>query len=233
MSFLQRVAAKSGAARSKMQRVFSEGSGGKVPRLSNESPIASRIFENVKQPVPIEVEAAAAAAGPSAADAAAMDLLENSTLGRVVSVFGNTLFFGGLAATSYFGYYTYKYDEEQMQRLINDKAKPENSFPGSSVSRVYMVPFLQSHVCCTLLVCPGTCNSSMKPLFSSSLPQQWVSLMSWYLEKRKNILEEMKKYADPPSDKLLPDLPPHARHIKTLVLDLDDVLVHSDWSRAR
>jgi len=142
MSFLQRVAAKSGAARYNMQRLFSEGSGGKVPRLSSESPIASRIFENVKQPV--EVEAAAAAAGPSAADAAAMDLLENSTLGRVVSVFGNTLFFGGLAATSYFGYYTYKYDEEQMQRLINDRAKPENSFPGSSVSRAYMVPFLQS-----------------------------------------------------------------------------------------
>lgn len=43
----------------------------------------------------------------------------------------------------------------------------------------------------------------------------------------------MKKYADPPSDRLLPDLPPHARHIKTLVLDLDDVLVHSDWTRGR
>lgn len=43
----------------------------------------------------------------------------------------------------------------------------------------------------------------------------------------------MKKYADPPSDKLLPDLPPHARHIKTLVLDLDDVLIHSDWTRGR
>ena len=43
----------------------------------------------------------------------------------------------------------------------------------------------------------------------------------------------MKKYQDPPSDRLLPDLPPHARHIKTLVLDLDDVLVHSDWTRGR
>ena len=99
----------------------------------------------------------------------------------------------------------------------------------------------------------------------------------------------MKKYADPPSDRLLPgkpgsqrlrkvalaaalcghlrapplhlspqpnalcsimrihplpprlpcprclhsDLPPNAHHIKTLVLDLDDVLVHSDWTRGR
>ena len=43
----------------------------------------------------------------------------------------------------------------------------------------------------------------------------------------------MKKYADPPSDRLLPDLPPHARHVRTLVLDLDDVLVHSDWTRGR
>ncbi len=42
-----------------------------------------------------------------------------------------------------------------------------------------------------------------------------------------------RRYADPPNDRLLPDLPPHARHIKTLVLDLDDVLVHSDWTRGR
>lgn len=47
------------------------------------------------------------------------------------------------------------------------------------------------------------------------------------MEKRQLLEGELKKYADPPSDRLLPDLPPHARHIKTLVLDLDDVLVHS------
>jgi import inner membrane translocase subunit TIM50 len=61
----------------------------------------------------------------------------------------------------------------------------------------------------------------------------WAGVLGWYVDKRKYIESEMKKYADPPSDRLLPDLPPHARHIKTLVLDLDDVLIHSDWTRAR
>jgi import inner membrane translocase subunit TIM50 len=57
--------------------------------------------------------------------------------------------------------------------------------------------------------------------------------MRWYVGQRRRLEGEMRKYADPPSDRLLPDLPPNARHIKTLVLDLDDVLVHSDWSRGR
>ena len=61
----------------------------------------------------------------------------------------------------------------------------------------------------------------------------WASLIGWYLEQRTKLESEVKKYAEPPSDRLLPDLPPHARHVKTLVLDLDDVLVHSDWTRGR
>ncbi|EFN54279.1 hypothetical protein CHLNCDRAFT_31856, partial [Chlorella variabilis] len=61
----------------------------------------------------------------------------------------------------------------------------------------------------------------------------WVPVMKWYAGQRQQLEGEMKKYADPPSDRLLPDLPPNARHIKTLVLDLDDVLVHSDWTRGR
>ena len=57
--------------------------------------------------------------------------------------------------------------------------------------------------------------------------------MGWYCEKRGSAESEVQRYADPPSDKLLPDLPPHARHVKTLVLDLDGVLVHSHWTRGR
>jgi len=65
------------------------------------------------------------------------------------------------------------------------------------------------------------------------ISQVWASLLGWYVEKRRYVESEFKKYAEPPSDRLLPDLPPHARHIKTLVLDLDDLLVHSDWTRGR
>jgi import inner membrane translocase subunit TIM50 len=61
----------------------------------------------------------------------------------------------------------------------------------------------------------------------------WAKVLGYYVDKRKYLEGEMKKYADPPSDKLLPDLPPHAHHVRTLVLDLDNVLIHSDWTRGR
>jgi hypothetical protein len=41
--------------------------------------------------------------------------------------------------------------------------------------------------------------------------QAWVSVMSWYVAKRRHFEEEIRKYSDPPSDALLPELPPHAR----------------------
>jgi mitochondrial import inner membrane translocase subunit TIM50 len=68
------------------------------------------------------------------------------------------------------------------------------------------------------------------PLPTSKL---WATLIGYYLEQRQKLEQEVKKYAEPPSDRLLPDLPPHARGVKTLVLDLDNVLVHSDWTRER
>ena len=41
--------------------------------------------------------------------------------------------------------------------------------------------------------------------------QVWVPVMSWYLEQRRQLEQQVKKYSDPPSEHLLPDLPPHAR----------------------
>ncbi|KAK9823312.1 hypothetical protein WJX72_001853 [[Myrmecia] bisecta] len=114
--------------------------------------------------------------------------------GRVFSVLGNTLFFGALAAGGFFGYYTYRYNTDQIGTMIDETQKEENSFPGSQV---------------------------------------WSQVMKWYLEKRRDMESEVKKYSDPPSDRLLPDLPPHASHVRTLVLDLDDTLIHSDWTRGR
>jgi len=66
-----------------------------------------------------------------------------------------------------------------------------------------------------------------------TLRKLWNVLARYYIDQRVYIETEMKKYADPPSNNLLPDLPPQAAHIKTLVLDLDNVLIHSDWTRGR
>ena len=46
--------------------------------------------------------------------------------------------------------------------------------------------------------------------------------------------EQAHNYLDPVSDKLLPDHPPNAPYVPhTLVLDLDDTLILSDWRRER
>jgi len=63
--------------------------------------------------------------------------------------------------------------------------------------------------------------------------QMWATVMAWYVDKRRWADTEVAKYAEPPNDALLPDHPPNLRHVRTLVLDLDDLLVHSDWTRAR
>eukprot|EP00892_Ulva_mutabilis_P001158 jgi/Ulvmu1/11042/UM007_0223.1 len=58
------------------------------------------------------------------------------------------------------------------------------------------------------------------------LIHRFCSAREWYAEKISDLTE-------PPSDVLLPDMHPvHAVHaLRTLVLDVDDVLVRSTWSR--
>ena len=99
------------------------GSRSRLNALTEESETAHKLFDNARLP-PELTEAAAAgggtaqaaggAAGAAAADAAALEALESSAVGRAFSVLGNVLFFGGVAAASFFGYYTYSYNCDQV-----------------------------------------------------------------------------------------------------------------------
>ncbi|CAM6073453.1 unnamed protein product [Sphagnum tenellum] len=60
-----------------------------------------------------------------------------------------------------------------------------------------------------------------------------VKVAEVYLEIRKSLEDQVRGFAAPSSDKLLPDLRPHEAGIFTLVLDLNETLVHSDWKRDR
>lgn len=89
--------------------------------LTEESETAHKLFDNARLPAELSEAAGSggggAAAGPAAAAAAegaAVDALESTALGRVFSAIGNTLFFGSVAAASFFGYYTYRYDVDQV-----------------------------------------------------------------------------------------------------------------------
>ncbi|MEW5298217.1 MAG: hypothetical protein WDW36_001366 [Sanguina aurantia] len=62
----------------------------------------------------------------------------------------------------------------------------------------------------------------------------WVEGMEFYLHIRKNFERSLRDFTDPTYHKLLPDMMPELRgRVKTLVLDLDDLLVHKEWTRKK
>ncbi|URE43620.1 TBC1 domain family member [Musa troglodytarum] len=54
-----------------------------------------------------------------------------------------------------------------------------------------------------------------------------------YLDLRRTIEDQVRGFTEPLSEKLLPDLHPQEQHVFTLVLDLNETLVYSDWKRDR
>jgi import inner membrane translocase subunit TIM50 len=56
-----------------------------------------------------------------------------------------------------------------------------------------------------------------------------VAAIEFYLDTRSQIEDQIRGFSEPSSDKLLPDLLPQEQHVFTLVLDLNETLVYSDW----
>ncbi|XP_058081386.1 mitochondrial import inner membrane translocase subunit TIM50 isoform X3 [Magnolia sinica] len=54
-----------------------------------------------------------------------------------------------------------------------------------------------------------------------------------YTDTRRSIEEHVRGFTEPSSEKLLPDLLPQEQHVFTLVLDLNETLIYSDWKRER
>lgn len=60
-----------------------------------------------------------------------------------------------------------------------------------------------------------------------------AKLAELYIDLRKLSEEHVKGFTEPTSEKLLPDLHPLEQHVFTLVLDLNETLIYSDWKRDR
>lgn len=69
-------------------------------------------------------------------------------------------------------------------------------------------------------------------LYSTAMtvPAKAVEL---YMDIRRSIEEQVRGFTEPSSEKLLPDLHPLEQHVFTLVLDLNETLIYSDWKRDR
>ncbi|KAM0845954.1 hypothetical protein ACQ4PT_056000 [Festuca glaucescens] len=60
-----------------------------------------------------------------------------------------------------------------------------------------------------------------------------VAAIEFYLDMRNTIENHVTGFTEPTSDKLLPDILPEYKGAFTLVLDLNETLVYSDWQRDR
>ncbi|KAM1168497.1 hypothetical protein ACFX19_030927 [Malus domestica] len=54
-----------------------------------------------------------------------------------------------------------------------------------------------------------------------------------YIDARRTIEEQIRGYTEPYAEKLLPDLHPMEKHVFTLVLDLQETLLYSYWTREK
>lgn len=120
-------------------------------------------------------------------------------------------FFGAVAGVlGTAGYATYAYTADE----VDDKTKAFRSSINHAM--VDTAPTIQK----------------FEPLYSTimTVPAKAVDL---YLSLRRLVEEHVQEFAEPSSDKLLPDMDPSVRQmgVLTLVLDLRDTLIHTEWKR--
>ncbi|KAK1390209.1 Mitochondrial import inner membrane translocase subunit TIM50 [Heracleum sosnowskyi] len=78
----------------------------------------------------------------------------------------------------------------------------------------------------------GSTSDMFKPLIHSATVSAPAKLLELYIDLRRSTEEHVRGFTEPSSDKLLPDLPPDL-DVFTLVLDLSETLIYSDWKRER
>ncbi|CAA3013146.1 mitochondrial import inner membrane translocase subunit TIM50-like [Olea europaea subsp. europaea] len=60
-----------------------------------------------------------------------------------------------------------------------------------------------------------------------------AKLVDLYIDLRRLTEEHVRGFTEPNSDKLLPDMHPLEQNVFTIVLDLNETLIYSDWKRER
>ncbi|PIA58232.1 hypothetical protein AQUCO_00500286v1 [Aquilegia coerulea] len=124
------------------------------------------------------------------------------------------IFSAFIGATATAGYATYTYTTDQVEELSKefresgDKITVEDD--ASSVEKY-------------------------KALLYSAAMTVPAKCIDIYLDLRRSIEEKVREFSEPSSDKLLPDMLPQEQMmgIKTVVLDLNETLIYSNWTRER
>ncbi|KAI4306204.1 hypothetical protein L6164_029499 [Bauhinia variegata] len=112
-------------------------------------------------------------------------------------------------ATAAAGYATYAYSLDE----IDEKTKSlRESSKYSEVEGATAVDKIQGLLYSTAMIVPA-------------------KAVELYLDARRFVEEQIQSYTEPYADKLLPDLLPQEQHVFTLVVDLNETLIHYIWTR--
>ncbi|KAK8488490.1 hypothetical protein V6N11_045053 [Hibiscus sabdariffa] len=118
----------------------------------------------------------------------------------------------GITGTAgYVGYLSYKCSYEEVDQKAKALRAAANFAPSEDASAVDKYRGL---------------------LYSAAMTVPAKALES-YLDLRRLVEENVLEFTEPTSDKLLPDLHPQEQHVFTLVLDLNETLLYTDWKRER
>ncbi|CAI0378835.1 unnamed protein product [Linum tenue] len=201
----------SSALRSRIVSITSRYKAAPVPRRSFSADAAPSNL-NKESIIHDHVPAAAAAAVGSAepvAEAAAAAEKGPQSLGWKLFKYG---LIGTLTgATAYTGYVTYAYPLEEVEARVKALRESANSTRSDEASGQ---------------------EKSTNALYSAAMTVP-IKAAELYLDLRTTLEEHVKGFTEPTSDKLLPDLHPAEQHVFTLVLDLNETIIYSDWTRER
>ncbi|KAL8152430.1 hypothetical protein V2J09_010190 [Rumex salicifolius] len=117
--------------------------------------------------------------------------------------------FTGVAATAGYATYAYTLDEvDEKTKAFRDSASSSVADDASAIDKI---------------------QASLR----STAVKASAGAIEFYLDTRRMIEERVRDFTEPSADKLLPDLLPEEQQVYTLVLDLGETLIHSDWKRER
>ncbi|KAL1221463.1 Mitochondrial import inner membrane translocase subunit TIM50 [Cardamine amara subsp. amara] len=150
---------------------------------------------------------------PPQAEAAAAAALGKERKGLKYLSYG--LFWAFTGATAAIGYASYAYTLDQ----VNEKTKAFRE----SAAKQAQTPVDNS---------AGIIDKYQTMLYSNAMTVS-AQAIDKYLELREVVEEHVKGFTEPLSEKLLPDLHPAEQNAFTLVLDLNETLLYSDWKRER
>ncbi|KAI5432804.1 mitochondrial inner membrane protein required for protein import [Lathyrus oleraceus] len=144
----------------------------------------------------------------------------------VIGAFTGTTLLTGYAS------YAYSADEiDEKTKLFRQSAKNTPADGDTALDSWYGIfgtSVLWYNMLIGLNISRLTFLDFMLAEISRTVPAKAIEL---YLDTRRLIEEQVRSYTEPYTDKLLPDLLPQEQHVFTLVLDLNETLIHYIWTR--